>query len=147
MNATTVTLTENYQYYRRTGCVPYYAELVRWGHAREQEENYIMQGGFTKELAHEFVTWAKSDFAKQKYGKLKLAKRWVSAPGETLLDALTEQGLTVHDFAKVANIPYELAVSIVNGIAPITPEIARKLTKAIGASEEFWLERERQYRA
>ena len=72
---------------------------------------------------------------------------WVSPPGETIDALITERGLTLSEFAKRAKLNDELAINLIQGRAPITIGIARKLNRHLGASVEFWIARDHMYRA
>jgi HTH-type transcriptional regulator / antitoxin HigA len=71
---------------------------------------------------------------------------WVSAPGDTISDILAERGLSVIEFAERIEQSAEHAVDLLEGRATITIRIARLLEQALGASVEFWMSRDFQYR-
>jgi plasmid maintenance system antidote protein VapI len=62
---------------------------------------------------------------------------WASAPGETILDFLDERGMT----PDAAGLTSEL----IRGETRIDATLARRLTEVLGGSEQFWLNRDRQY--
>lgn len=72
--------------------------------------------------------------------------RWASAPGESVLAALKARGETVEDLADALGLPDSVARGIVTGATDVTQEIAQGLVDVIGASVEFWMRREEQYR-
>ena len=71
---------------------------------------------------------------------------WVSAPGETIVDLLDERELSIDEFAASMGYSVGKAQALLDGSAEITPTIAGRLTKVVGATQEFWLTRESQYR-
>ncbi|NEN94809.1 MAG: HigA family addiction module antidote protein [Moorea sp. SIO3I7] len=72
---------------------------------------------------------------------------WVSPPGETIADLLEERDWTQAALAdRLGYTPKHLS-QLVNGKAPITKDTAVKLSRVLGSTEGFWLEREAQYRA
>lgn len=71
---------------------------------------------------------------------------WTSAPGDTILDILEERGLSENEFALDIGQTIESARDLLNGRATITIAIARRLSNALGASVEFWMSRDYQYR-
>lgn len=71
---------------------------------------------------------------------------WTSAPGDTILDILEERGLSENEFASDIGQTLESTRDLLNGRATITIAIARRLSSALGASVEFWMSRDYQYR-
>jgi addiction module HigA family antidote len=70
----------------------------------------------------------------------------VSAPGETLLDLIDEQGLTQAELARRLNRPLKTINEIIKGKAAIVPDTALQLERALGVPADFWLVRESRYR-
>src|SRR5260370_6693665 len=71
---------------------------------------------------------------------------WASAPGSTIADILAEQDISVAEFARrMGNTP-EQARELIEGRSTITIAIARQLEQVLGASVEFWMSRDFQYR-
>ena len=67
-------------------------------------------------------------------------------PGETVKESLEYLGYTSRDFAAQTGINQKDLDGIIEGKAPITPEIAAKLGKAIGTTgETFWLNLQKNY--
>jgi plasmid maintenance system antidote protein VapI len=62
---------------------------------------------------------------------------YVSPPGDTLLELLAER----------AGLDAEIAERLISGHEPLTREDALSLEYALGIRADFWIERERQYRA
>ena len=71
---------------------------------------------------------------------------WASAPGETMTDILDKLDLPVADFARQIGQTLEGAADLLHGRATITISVARQLEKVLGASMEFWMSRDFQYR-
>lgn len=72
--------------------------------------------------------------------------RWASAPGNTILRTLAQQGHTVEDFADWANLPDPAIRRLITGEAEITSTIAAVLAERLGGSVSFWLRRDDRYR-
>ncbi|MAZ15253.1 MAG: hypothetical protein CL535_02775 [Ahrensia sp.] len=72
---------------------------------------------------------------------------WVSPPGDTIVSILEERELTVEQFAREIGHSAALAQKILDGSQAIDVDLAHRLSKAIGASENFWMAREHDYRA
>ena len=71
---------------------------------------------------------------------------WVSPPGETLADALDEQGLTQADLAERTEFSKKHVNDLVRGRAAISADTAMRLEAVVGGAARFWLARESQYR-
>ena len=71
---------------------------------------------------------------------------WASAPGDTISDILQERGLSVRDFAHDIGQTMDEVDGLLDGRASITLGVARNLTDVLGASIEFWMSRDYQYR-
>lgn len=71
---------------------------------------------------------------------------WVSAPGDTIVDILNERGLSLTEFAERIEHTPEQVTDILQGRSTITISMARKLEHVLGASVEFWMARDFQYR-
>ena len=71
---------------------------------------------------------------------------WVSPPGDTITDILRERGISEYKFAQEIGYTPEDTRNLLQGRTAITIEIARKLKNTLGASVEFWMSRDFQYR-
>ena len=71
---------------------------------------------------------------------------WTSAPGDTIDDVMRERGLSVAQLSKQLRCTPEGVAELLQGRATITISLARRLERAIGASVEFWMTRDLQYR-
>lgn len=67
-------------------------------------------------------------------------------PGAVLREFCLEPlGLTVTDAAKALGVSRKTLSAILNGRAGISPEMAIRLSKALGTSAESWLNQQMQY--
>lgn len=71
---------------------------------------------------------------------------WVSPPGDTIADILAERSCSQLEFAQRMGCTPKHVNELVTSRAPISPETARKLELVLGASTDFWIARETQYR-
>jgi len=60
-------------------------------------------------------------------------------PGEYLAEELKARGWTEAGFAKSMKVPIKLVKEIIAEREDISPEIAKKLEKALGSSAQMWL--------
>ena len=72
--------------------------------------------------------------------------KWVSPPGDTILDLLEENGWSQTEFAERAGYTPKHVSLVINGKASITQDTALRLEKVLGGSVDFWLFREAKYR-
>lgn len=72
---------------------------------------------------------------------------WVSPPGHTIVSILEERELTIEQFARDIGHSAALAQKLLDGTHPIDVDLAHRLSRAIGASQNFWMAREHDYRA
>jgi len=78
---------------------------------------------------------------------VKFEPKWVSPPGDTILDLLEERGWPQSEFAERAAYTPKHVSLLVNGKAPITEDTAFRLERVLGGTANFWLSREANYRA
>lgn len=71
---------------------------------------------------------------------------WVSPPGDTILTLLARRDLTVEALADAIDRPSKEVTDLVAGRTAITIGLARQLQEVLGASVEFWMARDLQYR-
>jgi addiction module HigA family antidote len=64
---------------------------------------------------------------------------WSVHPGEILLEALQERGLTQTAFAPKFKRPVQVVNQIIKGKKGITADTALDLESALGISAEFWM--------
>jgi HTH-type transcriptional regulator / antitoxin HigA len=74
------------------------------------------------------------------------APLWASPPGRTIRARLDELGFDVSEFAGLLGTSIHVADGLLNGRETITIDVARQLSSLIGASAEFWVSRDCQYR-
>lgn len=77
---------------------------------------------------------------------LEFRPDWVSAPGDTIADILKEREVSVAEFAQRIGHTKQDTADLLQGRATITIRVARLLERALGASVEFWMSRDYQYR-
>ncbi|MCW1887515.1 ImmA/IrrE family metallo-endopeptidase [Luteolibacter flavescens] len=78
--------------------------------------------------------------------KSSYSPQWISHPGETIRDAIKERKISKSELAKNLNQSLAKTDDLLKGIAHITETTAKLLASFLGASEQFWLEREKKYR-
>jgi HTH-type transcriptional regulator/antitoxin HigA len=71
---------------------------------------------------------------------------WASPPGRTIQARLDELGIDLFQLAEQTGTSVEVASGLLDGRVMITLDIARRLSRLIGASAEFWVSRDCQYR-
>jgi HTH-type transcriptional regulator/antitoxin HigA len=71
---------------------------------------------------------------------------WISPPGDTINDLLRERGIALAEFADRMGQTLERVTELVQGRSTITIRVARRLEEVLGASVEFWMSRDFQYR-
>ena len=71
---------------------------------------------------------------------------WVSPPGDTIADILEERCYSQLEFAQRMGYTPKHANDLLRSRAPISLETARKLELVLGATADFWIARETQYR-
>src|SRR5690348_5577107 len=76
----------------------------------------------------------------------EFAPRYASPPGDTLLEALEERGMSQAELADRAGRPKKTINEIIKGRAEITPETALQFEYVLGIPAHFWNNRERRYR-
>lgn len=71
---------------------------------------------------------------------------WASSPGDTIADILQGKDLSALEFAKQIGATHGDVQNLLQGRSSITIAIARQLERVLGASVEFWMSRDFQYR-
>lgn len=72
---------------------------------------------------------------------------WAVAPGDILLEALEERGMSQSELARRMGRPTKTINEIVNGKAAITPDTAIQLELTLGITAAFWNNLEASYRS
>ncbi|MYH34124.1 MAG: helix-turn-helix domain-containing protein [Gammaproteobacteria bacterium] len=72
--------------------------------------------------------------------------KWVSPPGDTILDLLEERGWPKTEFAERTGYTTKHVSLLISGKASITEDSALRLERALGGTASFWLSREAEYR-
>jgi antitoxin HigA-1 len=69
-----------------------------------------------------------------------------SHPGEILKELyLVELGISITDFAKDINVSRKAVSAIVNCHKSVTPEMAMRLSKAMGTTPQLWINLQTNY--
>jgi plasmid maintenance system antidote protein VapI len=71
---------------------------------------------------------------------------WVSPPGDTIADILEERSYSQLEFAQRMGHTLKLANKLLKSRVPISNETAQKLELVLGATADFWMARDTQYR-
>lgn len=71
---------------------------------------------------------------------------WTSNPGNTIIDILSEKNIPLDSFAKQMGSTVNQIEKLISGKLPINMDVANQLETYLGASAEFWVNRENQYR-
>ena len=71
---------------------------------------------------------------------------WASPPGDTMLDIMHDLNMAISDFAIELKMSQKRTRDLLHGIIPIDDLIAFRLSKILGGTPEFWVNREVQYR-
>lgn len=71
---------------------------------------------------------------------------WVSPPGDTMLDLIEERGWTQAELSNRLGYTEKHVSQLINGKVPLTVDAAQRLERVLGASVDFWLAREADYR-
>ena len=66
-------------------------------------------------------------------------------PGRIIKGAIADLGLTVTDAARMLNVSRPTLSTLLNGKSGISPEMAVRLSKAIGSTLAFWLRLQMNY--
>jgi addiction module HigA family antidote len=74
------------------------------------------------------------------------APDWLVPPGEVLVEALEERGVSQADLARRIARPLKTISEIATGKAALTPETAIQLERALGISASLWTSLEARYR-
>lgn len=70
---------------------------------------------------------------------------WASAPGETMMDILKEQKMSIQEFGNKMELKASQTFELLGGMLRINKEIAEKLSAVLGGSATFWIIRDSQY--
>jgi HTH-type transcriptional regulator / antitoxin HigA len=71
---------------------------------------------------------------------------WAVPPGEVLLEALQERGMSQSELARRMGRPYKTINEVINAKAAITPDTAIQLERTLGIGASFWNNLEASYR-
>ncbi len=68
-------------------------------------------------------------------------------PGEILADDLAALGMSARSFASHIHVPANAITAIMKGDRGITAEMAMRLARALGTTEQYWLNLQAHYEA
>ncbi|MUO78155.1 ImmA/IrrE family metallo-endopeptidase [Agrobacterium vitis] len=71
---------------------------------------------------------------------------WTTPPGSTIKRIMSKRGLSVDELAMEIEFSEAKTQGLIDGEVYIDEELAKRLSSALGASHNFWINRERQYR-
>ena len=71
---------------------------------------------------------------------------WTSAPGDTIMDILREQDISEECFASLMSLTTEDTRALLQGRSTVSIAVARRLSSVLGASVEYWMARDHQFR-
>jgi len=71
---------------------------------------------------------------------------WVSPPGDTIADVLTELNWSQSELATHLEVSLSAIEQLIKGELIIDNKLASNLAKVLGGTKKFWLTRESQYR-
>lgn len=74
-----------------------------------------------------------------------LSPRWACPPGETIVQAAAERGISDSELATRLGLATQQLADLFVGSLPITLGLAETLSATVGASREFWISRDAQY--
>jgi HTH-type transcriptional regulator/antitoxin HigA len=74
-----------------------------------------------------------------------LSPRWASPPGETIVQAAADRGISNSELATRLGLAAQQLADLFVGSLPITLGLAETLSATVGASREFWITRDAQY--
>ena len=72
---------------------------------------------------------------------------WISPPGHTMITLMEERELTIEDFAERLCRTKGITQKLLDGKHAIDIDLAKRLSTILGASPNFWMAREHDYRA
>jgi len=71
---------------------------------------------------------------------------WVSPPGDTLLDIISDREWTRLELAQRLGVTETHLHQVLKGEVQLTVDMAIRLEQIIGSTANFWLKREARYR-
>lgn len=71
---------------------------------------------------------------------------WASPPGDSIADVINERGWTQDQAANQLGVSKKQLNRLIRAEVELNNEMAIRLAKVLGSTEQFWLRREAQYR-
>lgn len=78
--------------------------------------------------------------------ELQITKSLISPPSDTIHETITHCGISISDLSEKLGLNVQSVNDLIEGIDPITAQIANKLEKALKIPVSFWINRETGYR-
>lgn len=72
--------------------------------------------------------------------------RWASSPGETIRNAIHSRDWSVEQLAAETSLDEEVVLTLLDGSARMTVDLANRLAATVGGTARFWLSRDVRYR-
>ncbi len=66
-------------------------------------------------------------------------------PGKVLVEDLRDENIAVADLAEAIHVSEAQVSAIISGVAPINADIAARLARYFGTSEQYWLNMQNRY--
>ena len=70
---------------------------------------------------------------------------WLSSPGDTIKDILSEKGIHLNDLAEKMSISESVLDEIISGDKGINIDLAESFSQILGSTKDFWIRRDAQY--
>lgn len=78
--------------------------------------------------------------------ELQIAKSLLSPPGDTIQETIRHYGITITELSEKTGLSVQSVNDLIEGIEPITVQIANQLGKVLKIPASFWINRENGYR-
>lgn len=78
-------------------------------------------------------------------GYIEFSPNYAVPPGWTLSDLLEERGMSRADLARRTELSLEHIDQLIEGLVPLSTDIALRLERVTGVPARFWLKRESTY--
>ena len=66
-------------------------------------------------------------------------------PGDVVYEKMSALGMSVDELAKALGLTYRRFEELLDSELVITPELAEKLSKALGGCSKYWMDLENKY--
>ncbi|AWZ01545.1 hypothetical protein RHODOSMS8_02015 [Rhodobiaceae bacterium] len=72
---------------------------------------------------------------------------WFSIPGSSISAALSKGEIGLQEFSIHVGLSLDDAIKLLDGVLPITEDLAEKLEVSVGGTSQYWLNRQSRYEA